>query len=257
MLLWIIRLSLALLCLVVFLIRGTRGWGFGLLSVSALLLLDALNSRGLLADTGFLGYAIGGALAAGIFLWLTDLARPSQSAETISSFRYATPASNVPAVGGESSAFDRQLIFEQIRDNLGPDDVLDIIFDLDLKENEIVNPGQSMPSLIMALLDQAESSNQMPQVALSVERILTPLPLDHLPRAERLSAETPSALLRQFMIHTYSQPQLAELAASVGVDWSELGSDAKKSRVRRLLLHLKRRGLVASLLDQINPPSAV
>lgn len=221
--------------------------------MSAMVLLDALNQRGLLADIGFLGYVLGGLLAAGAFLWLQDVLRPqSKSAETLSSFRYGTATSNVPPVGQDSSAFDRQLLFEQIRDNLGADDVLDIMFDLGLTENALMNPTQPMPQVIMSVLDQAEANNQLAQVALSVERILTPLPADHLPRRERISAETPNHLLRQFLIQTYSNQQLAELATSLNVDWQSFGSDAKKSRIRRMLLHAQRRKQMPALIAHIN-----
>ena len=258
MLAWIIRLTLALIFLIMFLIRGNRAWGIGLLTVSAIVFLDALRSRQLLDDIGYLGYAIGGILAAGMFLWLIDLLRTNTQSEVLPSFRSATDLPTAkPSSRNNQSAFDRQLLFEQIRDNLGADDVLDLIFDLDLKENSIINPAQAMPHSIMAVLDQAEAKGQMAQVAMSVERILTPMQADHLPRKVHISAETPPHLLRQFLTLNYSDNDLAVLASKIGVAWQDMGSDAKKSRVRRLLLHAKRRGLLKKLLQQINPTPAV
>lgn len=215
-----------------------------------------MRSRQLLTDIGYLGYAIGGLLAAGVFLWLIELLKPSTETTTLPSFRStARPPANPSSSRKDNAAFDRQLIFEQIRDNLGVDDVLDLIFDLDLKENNVINPAQAMPHNIMAILDQAEVNNQMAQVAMSVERILTPIQPDHLPLREHISAETPPHLLRQFLILNYTTAELATVAAEIGIDWLGLGSDAKKSRIRRLLLHTKRRGLLEKLLSQINPVS--
>ena len=258
MLLWIIRLALVLLFLILFLLRGTRAWAIGLITVSVMVALDALRSRGILIELDFLGYVLGGMLAAGAFLWLNGIAQSGDRFQSASRTSVTAPVEQISGVrvsakptganSAENKGFDRQLIFEQIRDNLGSDDVLDLIFDLSLKENEIVNPGQSMPNIIMRVLDEAEKSNQMTQLALSVERILTPMPKDHLPRIERLSAETPPHLLRQFLIQNYTVSDLALLSSKLGIDWQDMGSDHRKSRVRRLLLHLQRRSRTSELV---------
>ncbi len=249
---WILRLTIVIIFLVFFLLRGTKGWGVGLLSVSAMVVLDALRSRGLLTDLDFFGWAIGGVIAAGLFYWFNSLLQSNKSA---ASSTHAQMDEYVATTAGDTGGFDRQLLFEQIRDNLGPDDVLDLIFDLDINENEVVNPGQGMPSVIMRVLDVAEHEGKLQQVAMSVERILTPVAPDHLPRAERLSAETPPHLLRQYLIANYDLAELAQLSAAIGVDWEEMGSEGKKTRVRRLLLYLQRRNRLDQLIALIRQPS--
>lgn len=262
MLLWIIRLTLVLIFLILFLMRGTRAWAIGLVTVSIMVLLDSLRSRGLLLDLDFLGYVLGGLLAAGAFIWFTEILRTGDRFQSAARTSATVPVEQISGLrvagkrtSAESSGFDRQLLFEQIRDNLGSDDVLDLIFDLNLKENEIVSPGQTMPSVIMRVLDEAEASNQMTQLALSVERILTPMPKDHLPRVERLSAETPPHLLRQYLIQSYTVSDLAMLSSRLGIDWQDMGSDERKSRIRRLLLHLQRRGRTNELVLRLQSDS--
>jgi hypothetical protein len=128
--------------------------------------------------------------------------------------------------------------------------VRDLIFDLNLNENDVVNPAQDMPAVIVGLLNQAEETGQMGTLAMAVERILTPLPKENLPRAEKLSADSPPALIRQYLIATHTLADLQILSEKLAVDWEELDG-GKKQRARQLLLFLKRRNRLNELIEHL------
>lgn len=246
--LWIIRFIIVLLFLLIFVIRGSRIWGIGLLTVSLMVLLDAARVRGVLDEIGYFDYVLGGMLAGGAFLWLVGLLWPTGMTDALPSVPTAQP---LRGRATKNKAFDSQMIFEQIRTNLSPDDVRDLIFDLDLKENDVLNPALDMPSVIVGLLNMAEETGQTGTLALAVERILTPLPAESLPRAEKLSAESPPSLLRQYLVATHSLAELEAVAAKLGIDWENLNG-GKKQRARQILLHLKRRNQLDELLAYLH-----
>ena len=241
-----------------FLRRANWAWATGLLTVGVMIVLDALQMRELLADGGFLTWLLGGLVAGGGFVWLVALFRPnslpSQQKNRIPSIE---PSYNAPVapVSAENSAVDRQMLFDQIRSRLSPDDIYDLIFDTNLNENSVIAPSQDMQETIIRLMDEAGRAGQSGQLAMSVERILTPLSKDSLPRLGRLSAETPSHLLRQTIIANLSFDDLANLCTELDIDWQEMGSDAKKTRVRRLLRYLQRRSRLPELFEQLQSPS--
>ena len=232
--------------------RANWAWAAGLLAASLMALLDALRMRELLADAGFLNWLFGGLIAGGAFVWIVQLSRPKlgSSKTTIPSVE---PAYNAPVapVASDHSAVDRQMLLAQIRNRLSPDDIYDLIFDINLNENNVISPAQDMRETIVRLMDEAERQGQAGQLAISVERILTPLPKEHLPRLSRLSAETPSHLLRQTLIANFTLSALDDLCTKLGIDWQEMGSDAKKSRVRRFLRYLQRRNRLDELFVQL------
>lgn len=252
--LWLIRLAIVLVFVIMVVWRGTAAWGVGLLTATAVVLLDALRVRGALDESGFFAPFLSGLIAAGAFTWLAALLRPFMGEEKIAPTR-SRPTTAAARDG--DAAIDRQMLFEQMRTNLGPDDVLDLIFDLGLYENQIINPAQAMPDNLTTLIDVAAQEGKLDSLAQGVERILTPLPPERLPRLERLSAETPPHLLRQYLIANYNLTQLANLATRIDVDPGELGSDAKTARVRRLLLYLRRRqrlgDLIAAMQAAVTP----
>lgn len=242
-----------------FLWRSKISWGIGLLTASAIVLLDAMREQALLDEVGYMGYFLGGLIVAGAYFWANamlgryrgeahehgDEAPPSKQP-------LKQPRRTATAAPSASGAIDRQMIFEQIRSNLNADDVRDLVFDLDLYENDVINPSQDMNQVILNLMESAESNGKSPQLAMSVERILTPVPRENLPRLVKISAETPPALLRQFMIANYNLRELAQIATHLGIDWEELGTNSKKSRVRELLLHLQRRNQTPQLIRYLH-----
>ena len=98
-------------------------------------------------------------------------------------------------------------------------------------------------------MDVAYEEGRMSDLALAVERILTPVPPDHFPRLERLNPETPSTVLRRYLLAFYFLSDLEALADELNIDWERLGLGSKQMKVRNLLLYLKRRGRLPELLD--------
>ncbi len=264
MLFWVFKALLIVFFLSMFLRRSGAAWGIGLLTVTSAVLLDAIGQTWgrpwLLDNLGFFSYVLGGMLLAGSAGWLWLLlspATPSATGPKMVKFtpRPAEPAALGGANGGAQPAVDRQLIYDQIRHNLGPDDVLDLLFDLGMDENAVLNPSQEMPRVIVALMDDAEQQGKTGALALAVERILTPLPPQNLPRLEKISAESPPTILRQFLVANYNLNQLEAIVTDLGLDWEEMGSGPKKTRVRLLLQHITRRNQLPKLIQRLHAPA--
>lgn len=257
---WVVKIALVVFFLQAFLRRGRPAWAVGLLAVTTAVLLDSLAStwgrERLLEELGFFTYVVGGMLLSGTAFWLWEVLRPEgQVSRASARFVPARPAA-VAGSAREQAAVDRQMLYDEIRAHLGPDDVLDLVFDLGLNENDVINPGQDMPRVIVALMDEAERLGRLGALGQAVERVLKPLPAQNLPRREKLSPESPPTLLRQFLVANYSLPELQAIAADVGVNWEELGDGPKKTRVRHLLLYLMRRNQLPRLLTRLQQDAA-
>lgn len=250
--------------LVMFL-RGARlVWGIGLLTVTSALLLDTLlgtfGREQLQERLGFLFYAISGGLFAGAFLWLWGLLRPHLAATMPSATTVPDAASGDNLhdgnddLEGEIDGIDRKSLFDEIYNRLGPGDIRDLIFDVELNENDILVPQREMTYSIRQLLAQAERQGKISAVSLAMERILTPLPPESLPRREKLSATSPRPVLRHFLLAHYSLDDLTELASELGVDWEQLGASNKRELARNLLLYLERRNRLHELITQLQKP---
>lgn len=258
---WIVKIIAVLFFLIMFLRRSNTVWGAGLLTLTTAFLLDAATTffgqEAMIANLGNFSWVLGGALAAGAYIWLRGILQnqlPTGGVQgtTISSFRPMVDKKARPARRKNSqSAVDRGMLFNQIRDNLGPDDVLDLIFDLDFNENELVNPSQTMMQIANGVLDTAEDSGQLDTLSLGVERILTPVSAENLPRLTKLSPDSPPTILRQFLIANYNLADLAMISDALGIDWQEMGDGPKKTRVRHLLLYCKRRNRLRNLINYI------
>lgn len=277
----ILKLLVVGFFLVMFL-RGSRlVWGIGLLTVSTAVLLDAIlgtfGREEMAANLGFFFYVITGALFAGAAIWLWGLLRPVTAMtptathvaplapaaahpprRTDASTHRGEPIWNEPRPADSSgTAFDRQMLFNQIRYRFSPDDVLDLIFDLGMNENDVIGYDQDMAQVIINVIDQAEERGQTGTLALGVERILTPLPPDHLPRLEKLTPDSPPIVLRQYVLTHYSLAQLDEIASELEIDWEQISGSGKKDKVRNLLLYLYRRNRIDDLLQLMQQPQAV
>ncbi len=257
------KLFIVLLFLIAFLRRPSLTWGVGLLTVSTAVLLDtifgAFDSELLRAELGFFFYIIIGGLLGGMVFWVWALLRPylpqNSPPET-------APVAVVVADEGEveretavslprdaqAPAYDRQMLYEQIRDRFSRDDILDLMFDLSIKESDVVTVKQEMNDLIVKIMDTAQERGETAVLALAIERILTPPAADTLPRLEKINASSPPTILRHYLLAYYDLEQLRKMSASLGVDWESLANGSKKSKVRELLLYLYRRNQVDALV---------
>lgn len=260
MTLWlIIKLLVVVFFLIMFLRRSKLIWGVGLLTVTSAVLLDTFlgtfNREEMLNELGFFFYVIGGALFGGAAVWMWGVLRPMTATTAVS-------VSSPPPMKDESSevataspgsssktAFDRQMLYNEIRNRFGREDLLDLIFDLEIQENEVMTLNQDMNQLIINVMDLAEQRNQTGNLALAVERILTPVPPDHLPRREKLNEDSPPTVLRQYLLAYYPLLDLRRMATVLGIDWEQLSISNKRAMVRNLLLYLYRRNRIGELLD--------
>lgn len=254
---FVLKAVIVLFFLIMFVRNPQPIWGIGLLTVTSAFLLDTfLGTFGraeMQAEFGFFFYVLSGALFAGAALWLWGLLRPLLRVNnnvTVATFHPPAPASpgGEGAPGDADGAFDRQMLYEQIRDRLGPDDVRDLIFDLEMNENDVFIPNQSFGESAIRLIDMAQAEEKMGALALAVERILTPIPPENLPRREKLTASSPPTVLRHFLLAHYTLAELEEIATTLGIDWEQLGGGNKKEMVRGLLLYLDRRNRLPELI---------
>ncbi|MFQ5398124.1 MAG: hypothetical protein ACE5E7_00845 [Anaerolineae bacterium] len=262
----VFKLLIVLAALVVFLRRPSLAWGIGLLTATSAVLLDTFLStfgrEEMLAELGFFFYVISGVLLGGAAVWTWSMLRPllqSSSTGTLSpemgkptrtSHQHQTPTPNSSENAG--TAFDRQMLFDEIRHRLGREDILDLIFDLEINENDVATLHQDMNQLIIRLMDYAEAHGRIGALALAVERILTPPPPENLPRPEKIDVDSPPTILRHYLLATYTLAQLRDMADALGVDWEQLGAGGKKEMVRNLLLHLMHRNRLDELVTLLH-----
>lgn len=254
MFLFILKLLVVLVFLVAFLRRPRPASGIGLLSVASAFLLDTfLNTFGwatIQETLGFFFYVVAGAIAGGAAVWFWAMLSPLLNNRAPAP---STPSS-VPAVPaplrtnrGAVVAFDRRDLYDQIRERLGSEDMRDLAFDLEINENDVFSPGYSATESIVRLMDLAEANGQGGALALAVERILTPIAAEDLPRVEKLSVTSPPTVLRHYLLGHFSLEELATTAASLGIDWEQLGN-GKREVARNLLLHVRRRNRLDELI---------
>jgi hypothetical protein len=261
----IIKLLIVLFFLLMFLRKTGLVWGIGLLSVTTAVLLDTFlgvfNREQMLAELGFFFYVIAGALFAGTAVWLWGVLRPvTGTATAVTSHAVPRPTperlpGNHQEQGG--TAFDRQMLYDQIHTRFGREDIHDLIFDLGINENDVMTLDQSLNQLIINIMDWAEQHGQAGALALAVERILTPLPPENLPRLEKITADSPPTVLRQYMVAHYTLSQLAQMALTLGLDWEQLGSGSKKEKIRSFLLYLMRRNRLDELIQLMHNPAPI
>jgi hypothetical protein len=270
----ILKLAAVLFFLVMFL-RGNRlVWGIGLLTVTTALLLDTFldtfSREEMAEEFGFFFYVLAGLILAGAALWLWGLLRPYVGGDLgrdpagaglyVPRFRPAAETTDNsaarPAGSALNTAYDRPMLRQQIHQRFGPEDVLDLIFDLNMNENDLLAYGRPVHEVIDDLMDLAEARGQEAELALAVERILTPIPRENLPRLEKLSADSPHSVLRYVLLARYSQPEIAEMAAGLDVNLENISEANKQAQVRNLLLYLYRRNRIDDLVAALQAPQA-
>jgi hypothetical protein len=258
---WLLALKLVVIVifLIMFLRRPSVTWGIGLLSVTTAVLLDALlgtfNGEALRAELGFFYFIIAGALFGGATIWLWGFLLPFVNPiRTIPSME---TSHSQPQHGGRTSEIkqqnvdgvDSQMLYEEIHRRFDREDVLDLMFDLDINENDVMTIDQDMNHLIINIMDAAIQSGQTSALSLAVERILTPPPPDHLPRLEKISPDSPPTILRQYLLAHYDLLELEKMTDNLDIDWEQLDAGAKREKARSLLQYLYRRNRIADLLN--------
>lgn len=274
----IIEILLIIFFLVMFYRRPNFTWAVGFLTVSTAVLLNvAWTVFGLTEaseTTGFWVQIIGGLVFGGAAIWLFGLLRPHMGdgfipagTDAQSSFSASangsSQSSNNPdietllskravSMRNETSEYDRQLLYNQILQNLSSEDVKDLIFDLEMAENEVVSPMRTMSQTIHNIIDLAADREQTSDLALAVERILTPVPPDHFPRLSRINTETPPTVLRRYLLTFYDLTLLQEISEELEIDWERLGIGSKQQKVRNLLLWIKRSNRLGELIESMH-----
>jgi hypothetical protein len=279
----ILKLLVVLAFLIMFLRRPSVTWGVGLLTVTSAVLLDTLlgtfNRDDLLAQLGFFYYVIAGLILAGAAFWLWGLLRPyapgggsapaaarpaappapkAVASATVPVITRAVPpaAVNPAPLGDETDAYaiagyDRQMLHDQIRERFGPEDLADLVFDLELNEVDVMPPGAGIEATTINILDAANREEKVAALALAIERILTPPPAEHLPRLEKLSVDSPRPVWRYYLLANVDLAELQQLVAALGIDWEQLPQSSKRTLARELLLYVDRRGRLDELLAEM------
>lgn len=253
----ILKLLIVAVFLVIFLRRLSLVWGVGLLTVTSAVLLDTFlgvfNREEMIAQMGFFFYVIAGLLIGGGAFWLLGLLRPSfamapGAPTAVSRFRPITPPRPAMSNHAPSTPFDRQMLFDEIRTKLSLDDLFDLMFDLEMAESDVMQIPQPLNDLIVQIMDLAHEREMDHQLALAVERILTPPPDDHLPRLVKISVDSPPTILRHYLLATYNLNELHRFATRLGIDYEQLDRHNKKIFVRNLLQYLSRRERTGELI---------
>jgi hypothetical protein len=268
----VIELLVVLVFLLMFLRRPSLVWGVGLLSVTTAVLLDTLlstfNRAQLLDELGFFFYVIAGGIVGGMAVWMWGVLQPVRNAAApapisatqpmpAATTAVFTPPPPLALTTEEGVAFDRQMLYDEIRTRFGYEDVLDLMFDLGINENDVNAVEQPLKQLIVNIMDVAQQNGQGSALTLAVERILTPIPPDFLPRPEKIDVNSPPTILRHYLLANYNLTELREMAARLGIDWEQIGGDNKKAKVRNFLLYLYRRNRIADLVDYLHLTTAV
>jgi hypothetical protein len=262
------KILVVLFFLIMFLRRPSWTWGVGLLTVSTAVLLDTIlgtfDPEQIIAQLGFFFYVLSGSIGAGAAFWLLSLLRPYLPLQLVSETKDIPalsppstahhnnqPPALTPATDESGAAFDRQLIYEEIHHRFGREDVFDLMFDLDIHENDVMSVSANMPQLIINIMEWTAQNGQTGALALAVERILTPPDPATLPRLEKISADSPPTILRHYLLAHYNLETLQTLSAHLNIDWEQLNAGNKKTKVRDLLQHLYRRNRIDELIEWI------
>jgi len=265
----IAKIALVIFFLVMFLRGNKLVWGIGLLTVTSAVLLDTFlgtfNREQMIEELGFFYHVLSGGIFAGAAVWLWGLLRPMTAGSVapqnnVRTLQTLSPNEEPPVWGQKpvsdtiDTAYDRQMLYDQIHYRFSPDDILDLIFDLSMNENDVIAYNQEAHEAIIRIIDLAEDRGQTGALALAVERILTPIPRDTLPRLEKLNPDSPQTVLRYYLIANYTLGELEAMATELGIDWQMIGGDSKQTKVRNLLLYLYRRNRIEELIDLMQRP---
>lgn len=229
-------------------------WGIGLLTVTSAILLDTfLGTFGreeMIEQFGFFYYAFAGTLFAGAALWLWGLLRPITQSERVAK-ETVDQLDSAAVIAATTSFLDEQndtpqaaavhpVLYETIMKEFGEDDILDLEFDMGYTIDSFPVPDRGFDELSVAIIDTAERNDQIEELRLAVERIQTPLPPEHLPRIEKIQADSPQTVLRQYMVANCTMAELELITTTLGIDWGSILGATLNAKVRNLLLNAVR-----------------
>jgi hypothetical protein len=267
MLFLLFKLLIVVIFLIAFLRRPNLVWGIGLLTVTSAVLLDTLlgtfGREEMVARIGFFFYVFSGVIFGGSALWMWGLLYPridaaitvTAVAPPVPTAQPATPPMPKAVTTNGEAAVDYGMLFQEIKKRFSREDVLDLMFDLNIDESEVVPVNQELAQLIANIIDLAAERGQATALALAVERILTPPPPDHLPRLEKLATDSPPTVLRQYLLAHYDMQQLQDAAVYLNIDWENLSGSTKPAKARELLRFLQRRNRLDELIGWLHRPA--
>lgn len=279
----IFKLVIVLIFLIQFLRRPSLPWGVGLLTVTSALLLDTIlgtfDTELMRAELGFFYYVIIGFLLAGAAYWLLALLWPTLQREkneedvAVTAVAPTTPSPNTNPTDPTPSfnqvtaengmVVDLQSIYQDLAAKFGPEDRLDLMFDLNMTQNEVsANANGSQDLLAAEIVTYAEQNQQVGALALAVERILHPPAPETLPRLEKISPTSPRPILRCYLLAHYDLSQLQETAVALNIPWLQLAGNNKHAKTRELLTYLYQHNQIQALLTylqthKVEPTEAV
>ncbi len=252
----IFKLLLVVFFLIMFLRRPSLPWGVGLLTVSTAVLLNTMlgvfDEAALRAELGFLYYVIMGILFAGGAFWLLGLLRPyfdkgkSGAGDTATTTNEPI-ATFSPITDNAGHVYDMQMIYEDMQQRFDQEDMRDLIFDLNLESHFV--KAEAADDLAYETMVYAQEHHQAGQLALAVERILSPPAPDMLPRLEKITSDSPRPILRYYLLAHVDLAWLAETAVTLGVNWDTAADASQRTKTRELLLSLYKRNEIDALLN--------
>ena len=250
--------------LIYFMRRPSIVAGIGLITITSAVLLDTIlgtfNREQIISQLGFFFYIIVGLLIAGTAIWIAGVTRPFWGGQVLiqnalTENKTAPIVTRPPVELVETlndTPIDRQMLYDEMRTRLGFFDLLDLLYDLELYENDHMTYPQNVTDLIVSIMDYCEERGMNHQLALAVERIITPPPPDHMPRLGKITIESPPTIVRHFLIANYSFADLQRMATVLDVDWEQLDRTNKKAFVRNLLRYLERRNSLPRLIQTMH-----
>lgn len=233
----------------------------GLLTAATAVLLDTIlgtfDRAALIEQLGFFFYLLTGLIAGGAAIWLAAVTRPLWGEQVLLQTT-VTEIKAQPLVRRQlinqneahtDSPIDRQMLYDDMRTRLGYDDLFDLMYDLEIYENDMMRLPQDVNELLIRLMDYCQEHGMNHQLALAVERIITPPPPDHMPRLSKITADSPPTIIRHFLLANYRFADLQRIAEALLIDWEQLDRHNKKVFIRNLLRHVERHNQMPQLIQ--------
>lgn len=236
----------------------------GLLTVTTAVLLDTIlgtfDREALIGQLGFFFYLLSGLIVGGAAVWLAAVTRPFWGGQPLlqdAVTEYKTPPLVKRPLAEATddhnhSPIDRQMLYDDMRTRLGYDDLFDLMYDLEIYENDIMTLPQDVTELMVSIMDYCQERGMDHQLALAVERIITPPPPDHMPRLNKITVDSPPTIVRHFLLANFSLADLQRIAQLLDIDWEQLNRHNKKVFVRNLLRHVERHNETPRLLEAMH-----